>query len=48
MTACLNGNLEMVKLFIENGADINSKGLLGDETALIVAANSGKKDIVKY
>ena len=48
MTACVNGNLEMVKLFIENGANINSKGLLGDETALIVAANAGKKDIVKY
>ncbi len=45
--ACDSGNLEIVKLLVENGADIN--GLVSyDDPPLIRAASAGHNDIVAY
>ncbi|EUD65452.1 hypothetical protein C922_04192 [Plasmodium inui San Antonio 1] len=45
--ACDRGYLDIVKLLIELGADINADDSSGD-TALHIAAYSGKKDIIDY
>lgn len=50
--AILNGDLELVKRLVENGADINKLAYddmsEADETAVHVAAYSYSKDILKY
>ena len=47
-----NPNLEAVRLFLESGADINSKDLNAkyneNKTALILAASNGHYEIVKF
>ena len=42
-----NGNLEIVKLLVENGADVNVKNVVG-QTPLHEAARCGYFEIVKY
>lgn len=42
------GNIELVKLFIDSGASVNYKNVYSDQTALVLARESGHKDIVKY
>ena len=42
-----NNDIEIVKLLIENGADVNAKNEDG-ETALHLANRKGYLDIVKY
>ena len=44
--ASTNGNLELVKLFISKGAEIDSKDRY-DYTPLIIASHDGRVDIVK-
>ncbi|ETR68205.1 MAG: hypothetical protein OMM_10763, partial [Candidatus Magnetoglobus multicellularis str. Araruama] len=49
MKASENGHLEIVKLLIENGADISIQQSIAPEyTALIVASIKGHLEIVKY
>ncbi|ANQ08436.1 Uncharacterized protein PCOAH_00025080 [Plasmodium coatneyi] len=45
--ACDRGYLDIVKILIEFGADVNADDSCGD-TALHIAAYSGKTDIIKY
>jgi|TARA_R110000744_G_scaffold76958_2_gene152200 ankyrin repeat protein len=45
--AAWEGNLQIVKEFIENGADVNAKDILG-RTALYLASYCGNLEIVKY
>jgi len=45
MHACIKGHLNIVKILIENGAEINMKT---NTSALICAAGFGYLDIVKY
>ena len=45
--AAWEGNLQIVKEFIENGADVNAKDILG-RTALYLASYFGNLEIVKY
>ncbi|KJP87631.1 hypothetical protein AK88_02659 [Plasmodium fragile] len=45
--ACDRGYLDIVKVLIEYGADVNADDSFGD-TALHIAAYSGKTDIIKY
>jgi ankyrin repeat protein len=47
MTAASIGNLEIVKLLVEHGADVNLKNVKGN-TALILAAQNDNFNIVKY
>ena len=47
MFACENGHLEMVKFFVEKGADVNEKDVYG-RTPLIRAYIHGYSDIVSY
>lgn len=46
MMACSNESLEIVKLLVEFGADINYKNEIG--TALLLATEQGHLDMVKY
>ena len=45
--AAWNGSTEVVKLLIDNGADLNHKSNHGD-TALMYAARDGHTDVVKF
>lgn len=47
MIASYKGNLEIVKLLVDNGADVNIKSDIGN-TALMFASEYGQLDIVKY
>ena len=47
MIASCKGNLEIVKLLVDNGADVNIKSDIGN-TALMFASEYGQLDIVKY
>ncbi len=45
VAAARNGHWAVVRLLLDNGADVNYHAM-GDETALMAAANSGSEDIV--
>ncbi|XP_060525269.1 ankyrin repeat domain-containing protein 2-like [Cylas formicarius] len=45
--ACFNGNMEIVKLLINRGADKESRNVSG-QTPLIVASLKGHPDVVDY
>lgn len=45
--ACYNGNLDIIKCLIENGAYINSTNLFGN-TPLCFACNGGYFKIIKF
>ena len=44
---CMDGNLELVKILIENGADVNVKDVLG-QTALFNACENGNRELLEY
>ncbi|MDD5613821.1 MAG: ankyrin repeat domain-containing protein [Candidatus Omnitrophica bacterium] len=46
-TAASKGNLDMIKILLENGADINSQDDMMGWTPLISAANKGNNEAVK-
>jgi hypothetical protein len=46
--AAYNGSLEIVKLLVVNGADINTKTYIGERTPLYVASLNQHQDIVDY
>lgn len=53
MTACYMGNMELVKLFIEHGANINALSRNGNrrsckDTPLMYAVLMGRKDVVLF
>jgi len=45
--SCKKGNLNIVKLLVDNGADINKKNKYGD-TPLTISCEKGNFDIIKY
>jgi len=45
--AALNGNLELVKYLVGQGADVNARGIDG-MTVLLYASKSGNLELVKY
>jgi len=47
MTAARTGSAEAVKLFLDRGADPNSKETTNGETALMWAAATGNLEMVK-
>ena len=46
--AAFNGNVEMAKLLIDNGADINVEENRDGNTVLMYAVARGKTELVKY
>ena len=44
--ACYNGNLDIAKMLVKNGADINRADIYG-ETALLVAIERGHLDVAR-
>lgn len=44
--ACMNGNVEVAKILIDNGADVNKKDKM-KKSALMAAATNGKIDLIK-
>ena len=44
--ACYNGNLDIAKMLVKNGADINRADMYG-ETALLVAIERGHLDVAR-
>jgi ankyrin repeat protein len=46
-TAASAGHLEMVRLLVEQGANVNAKGPVG-MTALMLASSSGRTEIVRF
>jgi ankyrin repeat protein len=46
--AARHGNLDVVKLFLKQGVDIDAQELKGQHTAIMRAAAFGKKAVVKY
>ena len=46
--AAEDSNLEVIRLFIEAGANVNTKGRFFDQIALISASEKGHLEIVKY
>ena len=47
MTAVAGGNLEIVRLLLDSGADVNARETRLGQTALLYAAARGRTDLVK-
>ena len=47
LIACEEGNIDKVKILLENGADVNAVKNGYDESALHLAAQNGHVDVVK-
>ena len=47
MHAADEGNLDIIKLLVQNGADVNAATKEGN-TALILAANEDQRGIIKF
>ena len=48
MGASFNGELEIVKLLVESGADINIQDKNGNTALGFASADEGKKEVAKY
>lgn len=46
--ACVIGSLEIVRIMLGTGVDIEIRDSLYDETPLLKAASTGKTDVIKY
>lgn len=47
MSASAQGDIEIVKILLANGADVNVKGYDGDYSALVAASESDHSEIVE-